>query len=307
VAESAVKRPLEAPSGLGDRLLGFALRRVAALLRWLGPARASDLGGAITRTIGPALPLSLVAHRNLAAAMPELDTAARRRVVRQVWDNLGRTIAEMPVLPMIGPSEAGPGWELIREPGLLAADMSRGAIYFAGHLANWELMMALSRGHHDDFGALYRAPANPAVDQFVRGLRNAYGGPSLVHFRKGAIGARAALNHLRQGRVLGMLADQKMNDGIAVPFFGRPAMTAPAMASLALKFRVPLIPAHARRLGPARFRVILEAPLAFPDTGDRLRDIYELTLAVNQCVERWVREAPGDWLWLHRRWPDAPG
>jgi KDO2-lipid IV(A) lauroyltransferase len=299
-----MKRPQEAPTSLPDRLLGAILRAAAQFLRWLGATRASNLGGVITRTVGPLLPLSKVAHRNLAAAMPELDAPARRRIVRQVWDNLGRTMAEMPILPVIGLSDEGPGWELIREPGLLAADFSRGAIYFAGHLANWELMMALSRNFHFDFGVLYRAPANAAVDEFVRNLRNAYGGETMVHFRKGAIGARLALGHLKHGHILGLLADQKTNDGIAVPFFGRPAMTAPAVASLALKYRVPLIPAHALRLGPARFRVILETPLAFPNTGDRQQDIYELTLAVNQCLERWIREQPGDWLWLHRRWPN---
>jgi KDO2-lipid IV(A) lauroyltransferase len=300
-----MKRPADHPTTWPDRLLGAVLRAVAGFLRWLGPTRASNLGGAITRSIGPLLPLSGVAERNLMAAMPELDAAARARIVRQVWDNLGRTMAEMPILPQIGLSESGPGWELIRAPGLLAADLSQGAIYFAGHLANWELMMALARNFHFDFGVLYRAPANPAVDEFVRNLRNAYGGETMVHFRKGAIGARLALSHLKHGHVLGLLADQKTNDGIAAPFFGRPAMTAPAVASLALKYRVPLIPAHARRLGPARFRVMLEAPLAFPDTGDRQRDIYELTCAVNLCLERWIREAPGDWLWLHRRWPNG--
>jgi KDO2-lipid IV(A) lauroyltransferase len=298
-----MKRPAETATTLPDRLLGALLRSSAQGLRRLGPIRASNLGGAITRTLGPLLPVSRVAQDNLAAALPELDAAARRRIVRQVWDNLGRTIAEMPLLAQLGLSDQGPGWELIREPAMGAADMSRGAIYFAGHLANWELMMALTRYFHNDFGVLYRAPANPAVDAFVRGLRNDYGGPSMVHFRKGAIGARQTLGHLRAGKVLGLLADQKTNDGIAVPFFGRPAMTAPAVAALALKFRVPLIPAHARRLGPARFRVILEAPLALPDTGDRHRDILEVTTAVNQCLERWIRQEPGDWLWLHRRWP----
>jgi KDO2-lipid IV(A) lauroyltransferase len=292
MAELAMKRPPETPTALPDRLLGAALRGGAHLLRRLGPVRASNLGGAITRTIGPLLPVSRVAHQNLAAVMPELDRADRRRIVRQVWDNLGRTMAEMPVLAQIGPSDHGPGWELIREPGTAPADLAGGAIYFGGHLANWELLAALSRNVHHDFGVLYRAPANPAADTFVRGLRNEYGGASMVHFRKGAIGARQTLAHLRQGKVLGLVADQKTNDGIAVPFFGRPAMTAPAVAALALKFRMPLIPAHAVRLGPARFRVILETPLP---------------TAVNQCLERWIRQAPGDWLWLHRRWPGEQG
>ena len=122
-------------------------------------------------------------------------------------------------------------------------------------------------------------------------------------FPKGAAGARAALSHLRQGGSLGMLVDQKMNDGIPVPFFGRPAMTAPALAQLALRYRIPVIPIRVIRRGPARFTMVVEAPLALPATGRRHDDIFALSLAINERLEHWIRQDPGAWLWLHRRWP----
>jgi KDO2-lipid IV(A) lauroyltransferase len=291
---------------LAHRATTLSLGLVVGLLRRLGPARASNLGGALARGLGPFLPVCRVADANLQAALPNLDRPARRRIVRQVWDNLGRTVAEMPVLDQLGPTDAGPGWHLIRHPAVAAADLSHGAIYFTGHLANWELMLAVSRAVHNNLAVLYRAPANPAVDQMVRDLRSSYGGPSMQQFRKGAAGAKQVLQHLRQGGVLGLLADQKANDGIPVPFFGRDAMTAPAVAALALKFRLPLIPSQVQRLGPARFRVILHPPLPLPNSGDRHQDTASLTRAVNQCLEHWITERPGEWLWLHRRWPKEP-
>lgn len=99
--------------------------------------------------------------------------------------------------------------------------------------------------------------------------------------------------------------DQKLNDGIAVPLFGRPAMTSPALAELALRFRCPVVPGHVERIGPARFRMIPEPPLMLPETGDREADIASLTRQVNECLERWIRARPESWLWLHRRWPDS--
>ena len=122
-------------------------------------------------------------------------------------------------------------------------------------------------------------------------------------FAKGTAGMRGALAHLRGGGMLGMLVDQKLNEGFAVPFFGRMAMTTPALAHLALRFRCPVIPIHPVRLGPARFRVICEPAMTLPDTGDREADAYALTSAVNATLERWIREQPECWLWLHRRWP----
>ena len=75
------------------------------------------------------------------------------------------------------------------------------------------------------------------------------------------------------------------------------------MATFALRFRCPVIPIHVVRLGPARFRVICEPPMPLPSTGDGPADVFTLTAAVNATLERWIRETPADWLWLHRRWP----
>ena len=126
-------------------------------------------------------------------------------------------------------------------------------------------------------------------------------------FAKGKAGARQTLAHLARGGRLAMLMDQKMNDGIEARFFGRPAMTAPGLAALALRLRCPVIPSFVERLGPARFRVTCERPLALPDTGDRTADIASLTQMVNDTLERWIRAKPESWLWLHRRWPNIRG
>jgi KDO2-lipid IV(A) lauroyltransferase len=82
-------------------------------------------------------------------------------------------------------------------------------------------------------------------------------------------------------------------------------MSASAAASLALHFRCPLVPAVCRRLGPARLRLIVEPPLALPDSGNRTADIGSLTQQVNDTLERWIRAEPQSWLWLHRRWPKS--
>jgi KDO2-lipid IV(A) lauroyltransferase len=124
-------------------------------------------------------------------------------------------------------------------------------------------------------------------------------------FPKGAQGARLALAHVIAGGSLGLLVDQKMNDGIAVPFFGRPAMTAPAAAQFALRFGLPLVPIRVQRLGPARVRLICEPALEVPLSGNRQADVLALATAMNATVERWVRAEPGAWLWLHKRWPKS--
>jgi KDO2-lipid IV(A) lauroyltransferase len=281
---------------------------VAAALLWvlgrLSPAAASDLGGFVARMIGPWLPVSRVAHRNVRLALPELDAAARRRVVRGAWENLGRTVGELPHIASLRQgAPSGPGWEMVGEEHVKALAARGGpAIFFSGHIANWEILPPAGTAYGMTISSMYRGAKNPLVDQMLIGLRHRALGREVPMFAKGAAGARAALAHLNRGGFLAMLMDQKMNDGIPVRFFGREAMTAPALAALALRLRCPVVPAHVERVGPARFRLVCEAPMALPNSGDRQADIAQVTQEVNDWLETWIRARPEEWLWLHRRW-----
>jgi KDO2-lipid IV(A) lauroyltransferase len=117
-------------------------------------------------------------------------------------------------------------------------------------------------------------------------------------------GAREIVTALKGGAAIAMLMDQKLNEGLPVPFFGRPAMTAPAIAQFALKFRCPVYPARAERLGGSRIRVTVLPPLDIRETGDKEADIFKILTDINMLLESWIRERPEQWLWIHRRWPD---
>lgn len=273
-------------------------------MRRLSPVAASNLGGFVARTVGPWLPVSRVALDNLAFAMPELSAGQRMRVLRGVWDNLGRTVAELPHLRSLHRTAIGPGWECEDDSTLAALRGQQApAILFTGHLANWEIGFPVAAALGLDVSWFYRPASSEPVNRVIQSMRRDAVGSDLQMFAKGRDGAKAALKHLRTGGLLGMLVDQKLNEGIAVPFFGRPAMTTTAVATFALRFRCPVIPIHVVRLGPARFRVICEPPMDLPQTGDNQADVVTLTRAVNATLERWIREKPEEWLWLHRRWP----
>ena len=284
------------------RLEAAIARGLMRVLLALGPVRASNAGGALLRFVGPILTVSRVADTNLRLAFPDMDPAVRRRVARSAWDNLGRTVAEMPHIAALRATPSGPGWEVVGDAVMHRLQAEGGpAIFFSGHLGNWEVLPRASASYGVVLSGLYRAAANPLIDAMILSMRRDAVGAEMRMFPKGAAGARGALAHLRAGGVLAMLMDQKMNDGIEARLFGRPAMTAPAMAALALRFGCPVIPAYAERLGPARFRLVCEPALRLPASGDRQADILALTQAVNDCLERWIRTRPESWLWMHRR------
>ncbi|MBI3452915.1 MAG: lipid A biosynthesis lauroyl acyltransferase [Rhodospirillales bacterium] len=272
------------------------------LFRALPLDRASAAGGAIARWLGPRLGLSRRARRNLERAFPGIEPARVEALVREMWDNLGRVAAEYPHLSRLRVFE--PRAE-IETRGLEYVDRARARgkpiIFFAAHLANWEIASLVATRYGVPVHLVYRAANNRWVDQLFReGRRDIAGG--LI--AKGPEGARVALARLKVGEHLGILADQKMNDGIPVPFFGRDAMTAPALAQFALRFDCTVLPAQVERLGGARFRVTVHPPLDIQRSDDRHADILATMTAVNVLIEDWVRQRPGQWLWVHRRWPD---
>ena len=275
-----------------------------ALMRALPVAAASAVGAALGRLIGPRLAVSRRARDNLRAALPELAPPQVEQAIRGMWDNLGRVAAEYPHLRRIrvfaptGPVETI-GLEQL--DAVIAA--GRQAIIFGGHLGNWEIL-ALAAGQYGiDVVQIYRALNNPLVDRMVARLRGqARSGGELIP--KGAVASRRAFAALRRGAHLALLVDQKLNDGVAVPFFGRLAMTAPALARLALHFDCAVLPARVERLRGARFRLTIEPPLPLPHSGDRDADVEALLREVNRTLERWIAERPDQWFWVHRRWPD---
>ena len=108
---------------------------------------------------------------------------------------------------------------------------------------------------------------------------------------------------LKEGKALFMLVDQKTNEGLAAPFFGRAAMTTPAPAALALKLKAKIVIAANRRVGGARFRVTVHPGPDFTPTGNEKHDIQALTEIITARIEAIVRDDPAQWLWIHRRWP----
>jgi KDO2-lipid IV(A) lauroyltransferase len=298
----ASARPGTKPINVMRRLEGAAAWLLFAFFGLLPLDWASALGGWIGRTIGPHLGASRRAVLNLRRAMPELGEAEIATIVRRMWDNVGRVIAEYPHLHRFRVYEEGGrvehvGTELV-DPVLAAG---KRIIFVSAHFGNWEVATLAATQRGLDVTKIYRAANNPIVDAQIGRFRSVVGSELVP---KGAVAARRAIEALREGRHLAVLVDQKMNDGIPVPFFGRDAMTAPAIAQLALRFACAIMPARVERLGSANFRLTVFPAIEMAKTGNRHVDVLAVMTRVNAIIESWIRERPEQWLWLHRRWPD---
>ena len=284
-----------------DPALAILALILYTLFRTMRLSSASALGGVIARFIGPHLTIHQHAIENLKLAFPEKSEPEIATIALGMWNNLGRFFGECPHLGKINVYDPAGSFEVIGAEYIdLLRDDGKPGIFFSGHLANWEIvpLSATQRGVPID--RIYRAANNNLIERLYQHGRSFIQGELIP---KGPEGARKILKSLKEGRHIGILVDQKMNDGIPVPFFGRDAMTAPALAELALRYNCPVVPTRAERIKGSRFRIIIEPPLDFTPSGDRKADVAAMMKMVNEKLEYWIRKTPEQWFWVHNRWP----
>lgn len=272
-----------------------------AFFKVLGLETASRVGGWIGRNLLSFLPPDRVARQNLALAFPEKSEQERNAIRRAMWDNLGRVVGEYPHLDRFSPHGEDPRITYsLPHSVTIEGIKDKPLMFLSGHLGNWEVMPILAHQVGLDGATVVRPPNNPFVAEWVARQRRIKGPDTLIAKHNAA---RAMLGQLRGGKMLCMLVDQKLREGVAVPFFGRDAMTTPAPAVLALKTKAQLLFASNKRLPGPRFHVTVWPDIDFTPSGDEAEDARTLTAAITHRIEEMIRADPGQWLWIHNRWP----
>lgn len=264
----------------------------------LSAPAASHLGGWIGRSIGPKLSVNRRVKKHILIAFPNLTALELKKIIYDMWDNLGRNFAEYPHLEIIGQHHV----ELIGGDILdKLNEVPQPAVLISAHFANWEVAapcFLLQKNFAMDL--IYRAPNNPLVDKILEDYRSLFG--KLKTYPKSKTGMRGVVDALSKKRHIGILIDQKYNAGIRADFFGHAAMTSPAFVQLAQKYKCPLIPARIERIGSrCQFRVTLCEPILTQN-----REPLEIINQAHQFLEESIRLNPAQWIWLHRRWIRNP-
>lgn len=273
-----------------------ALLSIMGFFSLLSADQASKLAGRIGEKIGPRLAANRKALANLKMALPGKTDEEYQAITQGMWGNMARVIAEYPYLQYFAPDIEMVGTEHLKK----AIETHGQVIVFSGHLANWEIMAPCLYQYGIPLDLVYRAPNNPWSDKLLNGYRSL--GGKLRTLPKSKTGTRRLVESLRDGRSVGILIDQKYNEGIEVPFFGHPAMTSPAFVQLAQKFNCGLVPFRVERTKGTRFRLTFFEPLKIFDESGNPEPHVDVIAKAHALLESWITEKPSDWLWLHRRW-----
>ena len=286
--------PRHWPAWLGAAAIWLIARLPQRALMWLG----RRLGALVLRVPSAR---RHIAEANIALCFPELDAAAHRALVDANLRDIGLMLVEF-ALGWMG-SDRRMAAIPTRIEGLehleAARAQGKGVLLVGGHFSHLELCARLV-SQRIRIAGMYRRMDSAVFEWVVLRARLDYAD---AMFEKDDI--RGTVKYLRGGGTLWYAPDQDMRskDTVFVPFFGMPAATITATHHLARMSGAVVIPFFHRRLpGGEGYALRLGAPLdGVPGT-----DVEADTARINACIEQMVREAPEQYLWVHKRFKTRP-
>lgn len=277
----------------------FLLISFYKISKFIGIRFSSLLGGVVLFVYGKFSLKNKIALKNLNKVFPSKNLKQKKTIINRMWFHFGRVIGEYPHLEKINALGSEnitiEGLENLTDP----LKKNKNCLFFSAHLGNWELTShpLTELGYTISF--IYRPPNNPLVDNLLRRIRKKYG-VNLI--RKGPSGAKECIKVLKSNKGnIGMLMDQKMNDGIKANFFGYEVMTASAIARFAIKFKCPIIPAICKRVNGTRFLIKYYPEIKYEKILE-LESELNIINYLNRYIETWIKESPEQWIWVHNRW-----
>jgi Kdo2-lipid IVA lauroyltransferase/acyltransferase len=286
-----------------------AVKSVLATLGRLPPTTAYRVGRGMARIAYLlAADLRRTGAINLRLAFPEKSDEERARLLRECFDSLGRELGLFSQMASRSREELRNLIDVQGFENLEQARAERGdnLIYYTGHLGAWEMTSFGVSMLGYPFTFLVRRIDNPKIEELVERVRTKFGNKTLDKLSA----ARTMLKILRSGETaLGLLPDLNTLDdeAIFVDFFGVPAATTFLIAKFALRTNTPLIPFCApwsEEMG--KYLLIAEEPIPADRTGDEEADVRRVTTEVTRRIENQIRQYPGQWLWIHKRWKTRP-
>jgi KDO2-lipid IV(A) lauroyltransferase len=274
---------------------------IAKLLLWSLAHAPLGLARFYTALLDLAIPrLRRTAMRNLELAYPEKSAADRRAIADEVFHSIARLIWVFARFPQINAQNI---YQWIRYEGLEhyleAKKAGRGILFATAHFGNWELSAFAHALMTEPMHVMIRPLDNPGVDRLVEDRRRLSGNHLIVKWD----GARAVLRALHQNDAVGVLIDQNtsLQEGVFVDFFGAPACANTAFVKIAARTGAAVILGYAV-WSESEGKYVLKFHPPLEISGDAVED----TRRLHALLESVIREHPGQWLWIHRRWKTRP-
>ena len=246
-------------------------------------------------------------ERAVAQMIPALNVseAEARKLVKKSFINLARNMLDILYMPNLNEKNLSQFIEIDHLERMKAAlAEGHGVVVLTGHIGTWEWLSASFTLNGLPVTAIAKLQPNAEYSRVLDDLR------ATIHveiFNRGTNELRAAGRALKDGKILGFLADQDAGPGGAfINFLGKTASTPMGPAVFARRFNAPVVPAFIIRKEDGRHLVKIGEVMHFEDTGDTDADLLHFTEKMTKILEQVIRENPTQWLWFQKRWNTPP-
>ena len=272
------------------------------IFKIIGLKNASNLGSIIVRSIGPLFRSKDIIKKNIKTALGEIDEKKETLIINSMWSNIGRTFAEYVFLKDLKFNRTN--FDHMKINGTYHLDEikknNEPVIFYSAHFANFELMAMELNKSGIKCAAIYRPLNNFFLNPLMEYIRMKYICPNQIP--KGRMGMREIIAKVKDGYSIALMVDQRVSEGPRTLFFNKLAHTTTVPAQLALKYNCKLVPISIERKEGTNFEIDIHHPYKIEKTGNDEEDTKNITLKINQIIEKMIIKNPKQWIWSHNRW-----
>ena len=267
------------------------------IFKILGLKNSSNFASLLSKKIGPFFRSKELISKNILKAFPNISKDDLNHLATNMWGNYGKILAEYVFLknfrkttPTINLKVVGQ--EILDE----IRKNKKPVIFISGHFNNFELMAMHIEKSGINLATIYRPLNNPFLNVLMENIRKKYICKNQI--KKGFAGSRQLLSFFKNSYSIALMIDQRVSQGIKSKFFNNEAYTTTIPAQLVKKFNCKIVPIYIERIGDVNFTLTINNSIEYSDE----HSIKDITLDLNQRIEKMILNRPEQWIWSHNRW-----
>jgi len=238
-----------------------------------------------------------IIEKNISLAFPKSEKEFKKMIIKNMWKGYGKILAEYIFMKNFRKKEANEFLEIKGQETLEKIKSSKDPVIFiSGHFDNFELMAMHLEKSGIDLAAIYRPLNNIFLNPLMEKIRKKY--ICNKQIKKGISGTKEILKYFKSGTSVALMIDQRVSEGIKSSFFNKEALTTTIPAQFVKKFNCKIVPIYIERKKNENFILEIQKPITFNNDYT----IEEITLKLNQLLEKMIIRNPQQWIWTHNRW-----
>ena len=275
----------------------IAITFLFSVFKLLGIKISSFLSGKLLALIGPLFRSKKICLSNLSIAFPQLENTKKEKILRSMWFNYGRILAEYMFINKFRNSNLSNNIIIENQEELNRVKNSfEPVIFISGHFNNFELMAMHLEKSGIELAAIYRPLNNIFLNPLMEIIRKKYICKNQI--KKGMAGTKEILKFFKKKTSIALMVDQRVSEGIQCNFFNKKAFTTTIPAQFAQKYNAKIIPIYIERIKDNNFKIKIYKSLQF----SKEESLENITLSLNKILEDMIIKNPEQWIWTHNRW-----